>query len=44
VLAIEAVESLKKAGFRAVRLDMSIWDWKARGLPLETGGSLQQEE
>jgi rhodanese-related sulfurtransferase/DNA-binding transcriptional ArsR family regulator len=44
VLAIEAVESLKKAGFRAVRLDMSIWDWKARGFPVETGSSLPQEE
>jgi rhodanese-related sulfurtransferase/DNA-binding transcriptional ArsR family regulator len=37
VLAVEAVESLKKAGFCAARLDLSIWDWKARGLPVETG-------
>ncbi len=44
VLAIEAVESLKKAGFRAVRLDMSIWDWKARGFPVETSSSVPQEE
>ena len=44
VLAIEAVESLKKAGFHAVRLDMSIWDWKARGLPVETSCSVPQEE
>ncbi|MCC6123417.1 MAG: ArsR family transcriptional regulator [Pirellulales bacterium] len=44
VLAIEAVESLKRAGFRAARLDLSIWDWKARGLPVETGSSLAQEE
>ncbi len=37
VLALEAVETLKKAGFRAVRLDLSVLDWKARGLPLMTG-------
>ncbi len=41
VLAIEAVEALKKAGFRAARLDMSVWDWKARGLPVETSSSIQ---
>ena len=44
VLALEAVESLKKAGFRAARLDMSVWDWKARGLPVETSVSIPQEE
>ena len=35
MLAIEAVESLRKAGFCAVRLEMSVWDWKARGFPVE---------
>src|SRR3990172_8249533 len=44
VLAIEAGEALKKAGFHAVRLDMSIWDCKARGLPVETSCSVPQEE
>jgi rhodanese-related sulfurtransferase/DNA-binding transcriptional ArsR family regulator len=44
VLAIEAVERLKSAGFRAVRLDMSIWDWKARGLSVETSVSPPQDQ
>jgi len=36
VLAVEAVRRLREKGFRAVRLDMGVWDWRARGLPLET--------
>ncbi len=36
VLAIEAVARLRKRGFRAVRLDMGVVDWQARGLPVET--------
>ena len=44
VLALEAVESLKKAGFRAARLDMSVWDWKARGLPVETSCPVLQSD
>ncbi len=39
VLALEAVEALKKAGFRAARLDMSVWDWKARGFAIEEGAT-----
>ncbi len=37
VLAIEAVARLRKRGFRAVRLDMGVVDWLARGLPVERG-------
>ncbi len=36
VLAVEAVRRLRKKGFRAIRLDMGVWDWRAQGLPLET--------
>lgn len=36
VLALEAVEQLRASGYRAVRLDMSVLDWQARGLPVET--------
>jgi rhodanese-related sulfurtransferase len=36
VLAVEAVRRLREKGFRAVRLDLGVWDWRARGLPLET--------
>lgn len=37
VLAIEAVARLRKRGFQAVRLDLGVVDWKALGLPVETG-------
>ena len=37
VLAVNAVEHLQHLGYRAVRLDESIQEWKARGLPIETG-------
>ncbi len=37
VLAIEAVARLRKRGFRAVRLDLGVVDWKALGLPIEAG-------
>lgn len=36
VMAVEAVARLRKRGFRAVRLDIGVLDWKARGLPVET--------
>ncbi len=39
VLAIEAVARLRKRGFRAVRLDMGVVDWQARGLPIEKGAA-----
>jgi ArsR family transcriptional regulator len=38
MLAVEAVARLRKRGFRAVRLEMGVVDWRARGLPVETGG------
>ncbi len=37
ILAIEAVARLRKRGFRAVRLDLGVVDWLARGLPVERG-------
>ncbi|MHB1310224.1 MAG: ArsR/SmtB family transcription factor, partial [Limisphaerales bacterium] len=36
VMAVEAVARLRRRGFRAVRLDIGVLDWKARGLPVET--------
>jgi len=35
VLAIEAVELLKKQGFSAIRMEEGVLDWRARGLPVE---------
>jgi len=37
VLAIEAVEILRAHGFRAVRLEDGVPDWRARGLEVEVG-------
>ena len=37
VMAIEAVDLLRKKGFRAHRIDQSITDWRARGWRVETG-------
>jgi len=36
VMALEAVARLSEQGFRAVRLDMGVVDWRAQGLPVET--------
>ena len=35
VLAVEAVRLLRDAGFRAVRLEDGVPDWRERGLPLD---------
>lgn len=35
VLAAEAVEVLRAHGFRAERLEDGVWEWRARGLPVE---------
>ena len=35
VLAIEAVKILRARGFRAVRMDEGVPEWRARGLPVE---------
>lgn len=40
VLAVEAVEKLRSAGFRALRLDWGVVDWRAHGLDIERGGRL----
>jgi rhodanese-related sulfurtransferase len=37
VLAITAVEMLRKKGFRAIRLEDGVSDWRARGLPVAVG-------
>lgn len=37
VLAIEAVQQLRKKGFVAARLDQGVIEWKSRGWRLETG-------
>jgi hypothetical protein len=37
VLAKEAVELLRSNGFRAARLEHSVHDWHARGLPIAVG-------
>ncbi len=38
ILAVEAVEMLQARGFRAVRLDMGVVDWRARGFEVVVGG------
>lgn len=35
VMAIEAVELLRKKGFRAQRMEQGVVEWRARGLPVE---------
>lgn len=37
VLAVQAVEILRAKGFRAVRLEDGVPDWRRRGFPVETG-------
>jgi rhodanese-related sulfurtransferase len=37
VLAIQAVEMLREKGFRAVRLEDGVQDWRAMGLPVAVG-------
>jgi rhodanese-related sulfurtransferase len=37
VLAVQAVEILRKQGFKAIRLEDGIQDWRAMGLTLEVG-------
>lgn len=35
VMAVEAVEALRARGFKAVRMEEGVPDWRARGLPVE---------
>ncbi|MBI2897942.1 MAG: metalloregulator ArsR/SmtB family transcription factor [Deltaproteobacteria bacterium] len=35
VMAVEAVELLRARGFRAIRMEEGVPDWRARGLPVE---------
>ncbi len=37
VLAVQAVEILRAEGFNAIRLEESVQDWRAMGLPVEVG-------
>ena len=37
VLSVQAVEMLRKKGFNAIRLEESVQDWRAMGLPVEIG-------
>jgi rhodanese-related sulfurtransferase len=36
VLAVQAVEMLRRSGFKAIRMSEGLPDWRARGLPVET--------
>lgn len=36
VLAVEAVRALRARGFRAVRMEEGVPEWRARGLPVDT--------
>jgi rhodanese-related sulfurtransferase len=38
VMAIEAVELLRKRGFRAYRMEQGVMDWRARGWRIEKSG------
>ena len=38
VMAIEAVELLRKKGFRAQRMELGVIEWRARGWRIATGG------
>ena len=37
VLAVKAVEVLREKGFNAIRLEESVQDWRAMGLPVDLG-------
>lgn len=39
VFAVEAVQVLRERGFRAVRMDEGVPEWRARGLPVEVSVS-----
>ncbi|NOY24668.1 MAG: metalloregulator ArsR/SmtB family transcription factor [Oligoflexia bacterium] len=39
VLAVEAVERLRAAGYRAIRMEDGVVEWRARGLDLEPAAS-----
>ncbi len=37
VMAVDAVELLRRRGFKAYRMEQGVLDWRARGLRVETG-------
>lgn len=36
-MAVDAVEQLRKAGYRAHRMEQGVMDWRAHGWRLESG-------
>jgi rhodanese-related sulfurtransferase len=44
VLAVEAVALLRRKGFRAIRLEEGVPDWRARGLSVEVGGEVRSRK
>jgi len=41
VLSVQAIEVLRAKGFNAIRLEESVQDWRAMGLPVETGDPIR---
>lgn len=44
ILAVEAVALLRRKGFRAIRLEEGVPDWRARGLSVEVGGAVRSRK
>lgn len=42
VMALDAVDLLRRRGFRAHRLERGVAEWRARGWPVETGDARRQ--
>ena len=42
VLAVQAVELLREKGFKAIRLEEGVQDWRAMGLPVEIGDPIRK--
>lgn len=43
VMALDAVDILRRKGFRAHRMEHGVLEWRARGWRIETGGEAQTE-
>ncbi len=39
LMATEAVELLRRKGYRAIRLEFGVPEWREQGFPIETGGT-----
>ena len=44
VLAVEAVQRLRREGFRAVRLEDGVPEWRARGLAVAVGDDAAESD